>query len=160
MKRALRAVSILSVVAVTQCLAQSHRARSDGGMWFGKDVWARFTDDTFVRQPTWVQIVTSEPPLSAAAACKKATAHVATARADQLTYTVKDVSLRRFFDTDNWYYRVHFEAVVPSGDRSWQMTEPYQSLLASGQYPPNTNVPPRLDVFLLLSGDVVALEEM
>ena len=157
MKRVSFSVGVLTLVVATLCLAQSQRSQSSGGMWFGKLVWARLTEETFINQPKWTQ--TSEAPLSAAAACKKATEHIATMRGDQLKYRIQDVSLHRYFGTDDWFYKVHFEAVVRSGDTFWQTTEPYRSLLASEQYPPNTNVPPRLDVFLLLSGDIIPLVE-
>ncbi|MCF7855735.1 MAG: hypothetical protein K9N51_13120 [Candidatus Pacebacteria bacterium] len=160
MKLARFAVAAAAILAATLCLAESFRSHSAGGMWYGKYVWARFTDETFVDQPTWSLIQTSEPPLKASQACKIATAYVAETKADQLTYAIESVAVTRYFDTDYWFYNVHFESVVESGDDSWQALEPYRTLLAQGVYPPSTNVPPRLNVFILMSGEVMNLEEM
>ena len=88
--------------------------------------------------------------------CRIATEYVRSTKTDQLTYAINTVMFRRYFDTDSWYYLVTFKAVVAPGDHRWQLTAPYATLLAAGQYPPSTNMPPSLGVAVLLSGEVVA----
>lgn len=153
-------VTTAAMLAVTLCLAETVRVSCCPGMWYGRSVSVSFSDETFVDQPTWNRVQTTEPPLKASEACRIAAAHIAAAKADQLTYAIEQVAINRFFNTDHWYYSIHFESVVQHGDLSWQAMEPYRTLLATGEYPHHTNMRPRLDVFILMSGDVVPLEEM
>ena len=156
MRRMMTSCVCLSLLVSTLCFAQSRRSHSASCMWFGQSAWVSFTDDIFVGKPQWATTELTDPPLSIALACRKAEAYVATTKADQLTYAMSSASIDRYFDTGNWYYRVRFDAVLSPGDQSWKTTEPYRTLLATGRYAGHTNSPPRLDVFLLLSGEVVA----
>ena len=159
MKLAVKSVLLLSLTILAVSLAEAYRATKPAGMWYGKSVWAKLDDKSFTKEPTWSNIDRIDPPLSVAEACRIASSHILTNKPDHLEYAIDRVSLHRYFDTNYWYYRVHLEAVVEPFDRSWQSMEPYRSLLASGEYSQNTNIPPQLDVLILMSGRVIEVTQ-
>ncbi len=159
MKTKLNIVALFVIAASLAAGSDSFRSHGCGVMWYGKITNIRFVDDTFKGSPSWNPSESKEPSLTQTRACQIANEYVRATKADQLTYRIESVDLKRYYDTDWWYYRIGFRAAIPEGDLSWQQTEPYRTLLAQGLYPHSTNSAPRLGVAILLSGEIVEPEK-
>jgi hypothetical protein len=156
MKRKLIAACVLSILWSTVAAAETTRTKlSCSVTWNGREAWVEFNDETFNGKPVWIEEDRNEPPLSMAQAVHIAKEYIRTNKADQLMYSIQSVNLNRYLHTDHWYYTVHFVAVVPERDHSWRLQEPYAQLLASGEYWQDANLPPQLDIAILMSGDVM-----
>ena len=114
----------------------------------GEDYTITLTDETFVDEPTYSPASDTPIALDPNGAYDIANDEFLRLKETAITYRLESIQLRRFFDTDWWYYQLTFNPV--SGD--WKQLEPYRSRIANGTWGHGY---PHIQITVLLSGRTI-----
>lgn len=114
----------------------------------GEDYTITLTDETFTDEPTYSPASGIPIALDPNGAYDIANDEFLRLKETAITYRLESIQLRRFFDTDWWYYQLTFNPV--SGD--WKQLEPYRSRIANGTWGHGY---PHIQITVLLSGRTI-----
>ncbi len=114
----------------------------------GEDFTFTLVDETFLDEPTYLPASGMPIVLDPSAAYDIARDEFLRLKEPEITYRLESIHLRRYFDTDWWYYQLTFNPT--SSD--WKQLEPYRSRIADGNWGHGC---PQIEITVLLNGKTI-----